>query len=364
MKWREFNNMNIFQKFLKKKHKEAYIHAFMAGNLGDDLFVRMLCNRYPDISFDLCAGNDYIERFKDLKNCKIYPESEREHLVEKADLSIHIGGCCFVQHFDDWTSFYDADKFFVDHSKKHYFLGGNFGPFTDDRYYEAYKDLFPKYKGICFRDRYSWELFKENSNITYAPDIVFGYKANQKEKRKKVLFSPISFEGRGGKYSIEQYGNSYFKFHENIIRKFISKGYEICLVSFCANQNDELFIESLYDKFDEDERKYISKVYYRNNIYDVIREFEDSEIVIATRFHSMILGFIHNCKVLPIIYDQKTGKVLDDLKYDLFLELKDLETVDISKEIQNVIERQPIDTTELSKEANKQFQFLDQELKI
>lgn len=355
--------MNIFQKLLKKKQKRAYIHAFMAGNLGDDLFVRMLCNRYSDVAFDLCAGNDYVERFKDLKNCKIYPESEREYLVEKADLSIHIGGCCFVQHFDDWTSFYEADKFFVDHSKKHYFLGGNFGPFTDNRYYEAYKDLFPKYKGICFRDRYSWELFKENSNIAYAPDIVFGYKANQKEKRKKVLFSPISFEGRGGKYSIEQYGDAYFEFHKQMIKQFISKGYEICLVSFCANQNDEKFIEALINELSEDEKSKISKSFYRNNMDQVIQEFEDSEVVIATRFHSMILGFVHNCKVLPIIYDQKTRKVLDDLDYDLHLELEDLENSSVSQLVQSILEVNPFDVSVLSKEADQQFQFLDKELK-
>lgn len=55
----------------------VFIHAYLQGNLGDDLFVRLLCQRYPNTKFCILAHPDYKEKFKDIENCKIYSENSR-----------------------------------------------------------------------------------------------------------------------------------------------------------------------------------------------------------------------------------------------------------------------------------------------
>lgn len=39
--------------------KEIFIYAWLAGNLGDDLFVQSLCERYPAIQFCVLADKQY-----------------------------------------------------------------------------------------------------------------------------------------------------------------------------------------------------------------------------------------------------------------------------------------------------------------
>ena len=41
--------------------KRVMIHAYLAGNLGDDLFVVMLCRRYPNIKFHILP---FLSEFK------------------------------------------------------------------------------------------------------------------------------------------------------------------------------------------------------------------------------------------------------------------------------------------------------------
>ena len=33
------------------QHKKVLVYAFLANNVGDDLFVRLLCERYPQATF-------------------------------------------------------------------------------------------------------------------------------------------------------------------------------------------------------------------------------------------------------------------------------------------------------------------------
>lgn len=40
-------------------------------------------------------------------------------------------------------------------------------------------------------------------------------------------------------------------------------------------------------------------------------------MVIGTRFHAVILGLLAGAEVLPIMYSNKTGYVLDDLGFDM-----------------------------------------------
>ena len=45
--------------------KKVFVYAYMAQNLGDDLMVRILCDRYPRVQFNLYADNFYKKAFKD-----------------------------------------------------------------------------------------------------------------------------------------------------------------------------------------------------------------------------------------------------------------------------------------------------------
>ena len=52
--------------------KRVLVHGYTMSNLGDDLFLRVLAERYPQVVFYLPTLNiDYKKKYKDLKNLKV-----------------------------------------------------------------------------------------------------------------------------------------------------------------------------------------------------------------------------------------------------------------------------------------------------
>lgn len=44
------------------------INAFVKGNLGDDLFIKTICLRYPNTRFVICGEKEYQNCFYDINN--------------------------------------------------------------------------------------------------------------------------------------------------------------------------------------------------------------------------------------------------------------------------------------------------------
>lgn len=368
------------KRMFSKDKKKVFLHAYMAGNLGDDLMVRILCERYPKAKFLLYADSSYKERYMDLKNVKVYsPEDKTSRavnwltekikktnngmwklLIKRSKCTVHIGGSVFVQHSDDFKLAYDVDYDLRARSKKLYVVGANFGPFTHQEYYDAYKELFKKYDGICFRDKYSKSLFEEYENIKYAPDVVFNYvMPTGIESKKQVLFSAVHMEDRGGKYSISQYAEEYYSMLAKMAEYYIKHGYGVKFVSFCKLQKDEEAIEEILSRMEEQYRDSAGKLYYDKDEKPIIQAFVESEMIVGTRFHSIILGWLAGKKVLPIIYDDKIMHVLEDNGYDFYIKMNEIMDLDIDEWSEKLTKHEVFHPEKLVQKASEQFAGLD-----
>lgn len=358
--------------------KRVMIHAYLAGNLGDDLFVVMLCRRYPNIKFHILADESYKQKFQDLKNCRIFSENDFivkkiNHFLQKRGISrgfwklmvrgskavIHIGGSSFVQHYDDWSAFFGTDLYLAEKSKGLYLIGSNFGPFTDPNYLSAYHNLFQKYKGICFRDQQSYQLFSDLPHVAWAPDVVFNLHPTLKSKKRKLLIAPVYLENRTGKYPLHMFQDAYLNFHLVMIRHFIQMGYQIVLTGFCVPQGDGIIIQKLYQALDPSQRDSVRCVLYDKNLSSILQEFKESEYVIGTRFHSIILGLLCQCRVFPVIYDQKTANTLETLHFPSHFHLTELNGISSEDLQKGWIRLDPPEIQRLRREAEKQFQWTD-----
>lgn len=86
---------------------------------------------------------------------------------------------------------------------------------------------------------------------------------------------------------------------------------------------------------------------------------KESEIIVGTRFHSIILGWLFNKPVLPIVYDNKTLQVLKDMNLKNYASLEELEKVSIDDLIGN-IEIVPSNQIAILKNSSKNhFKFFD-----
>lgn len=178
----------------------------------------------------------------------------------------------------------------MEKAKEYYVLGSNFGPYNNKEYYNYYKNVFEKANDVCFSDKNSYEKFKDLKNVRWAPDIVFTLDTSNIsiKNNKKVVISIIDCSRKNNC----EYKDSYEKKIIEISEYFIRKGYEVIMMSFCKFEGDELAIESIYSKCNDDLEQKLKKYYYRGNIEEALNVMANCQIIVGTRFHANILGLL------------------------------------------------------------------------
>jgi colanic acid/amylovoran biosynthesis protein len=199
-------------------------------------------------------------------------------------------------------------------------------------------------------------LIKALPNTRVASDVVFTLKKEQHTVANNMtaVISVIDCSGRFSKEIQDNYEN-------NIVilsKKLIHYGYQITFMSFCKYEGDEKAINRVISRFNKHDIRSVRTYYYKNSVDEAIGHISNCEIVVGTRFHACILGFIFNKKVLPIIYSDKTKNILDDMHFDgptldirkpnpselTDFKIRDLKIFNVDKQV---------------KLAEKQFQELD-----
>lgn len=330
---------------------KVLIDAYLYGNLGDDLFVDILTKRYPYVQF-ITISNFFQS---ELCNIKVYNSpllklsfflnQFKKYLIKNTDMTISIGGSMYIEEKDRMKNIAQIiSPYFV--------VGSNFGPYYSDEFYKIHEKLFSEMNDVCFRESYSYELFKHIDTVRKAPDIVFGMDTKNMKviNSKKVIISVILCQG-----ALSKYQNTYEKKIIEIIKYFISMDYEVCLMSFCQIQGDETAIESICSKMNQKVNSY----YYRGNREEALNILSDSSIIIGTRFHANVLGLLLEKTIIPISYSKKTDHMLDDVQFTgKVINLKEINDFDIeSLDLES--QKFKLDIQKLSDEAQEQFSAID-----
>ncbi|MCI3936496.1 polysaccharide pyruvyl transferase family protein [Chryseobacterium aahli] len=359
-------------------------------NLGDDLFLKILLDRYPEVKFVLPAPNQYKSIFKNFDNLEIIEDSYKfkSGLIQRAfnhveryffrakylkkikrrfsenfrvhdykfDAFISIGGSIFMQQkvLPVYSSliYYDLAQ---QYCKNTFYLGCNFGPYNDPKFFKGYKTIFSKAQDVCFRENLSYNLFSTLDSVRCKPDIVFGLKFSEVIKRNKsVGFSVV--RARNGINSVD-----YMKKYAELIEFYYNKGYEIYLFSFCEGQGDGSTIDSILDLVNN--KKNINKVIYNGDIDEFLNIYSSIEQMYCGRFHAMILSMIFNQKIFPITYSSKMLNVLNDIDYQgQTVSLESFSTIQ-PNDLFEQIDLNFYDIKDFKNKSTEQFQVLDSFIK-
>lgn len=355
--------------------KKILIDAVMIGNLGDDLFVKILADRYEKTFFSVLIPKEYSAFLSECKNVKSinYDFSKRftervsrkllkrriifNVIQKKHDATVLISGSAFMQQNDFFrqAAIYNND---IENTKNYYMLGINFGPFTDERFVDLFDKTYSMCSDVCFRENYSYQMFKHIESVRYAPDIVFSLDMKEyigNKINKSVGISVIDLSNRE---NLKKYQEDYEKAIIKVIAGFIESGYTVNLYSFCKVQGDEVCIERLMNQIDIKYKDSVNAIYYNGNLQEIIQHLSKEEIIIATRFHAMILGWKLRKKVFPITYSNKMVNVIKDLNFDgNYCDMSSVSSlshkmiIDTSKKLERI--------EEIEKESGKQFQAVD-----
>lgn len=343
--------------------KKIFIMAYLRNNLGDDLFVKELINRYPNEKFYIDVIDlKYGEVFRNSKNVEVRIEKEENFNkieINQYDAFIYIGGSIFMEG----GKVYNLDENCVnfiqnckEKNKPFFYISSNYGPYKTNKYFELSKQAFSSCTDICFRDEYSYNLFKDIGSVRYEPDLLFSYKIDNIEKEKNsVGISVIDLEIRE---KLKHKEEEYVKFLVGNIEKFLQEGKNIYLFSFCKEEDDEKAIEKVLENIkNKEERNKIKVIKYNNNLREFLNIYKKMEYMVCQRFHSLILSCVCNQKIFVVSYSKKIDNVIEELKLGVnYIKHKNLK----EDEKLNFIEfREAKNIEKIKTEAEKQFKELD-----
>ena len=304
----------------KNKKKKVFLMAYARQNLGDDLFIKMLLDRYPMQEFYMKIKNPEFlsELDKSYNNLHIIEGMDTDEElfntdVNKYDTYIYIGGSIFMEGgkvYNLSPKFYDFIKRCKQNNKSFCYVSCNYGPYQTQEYFNLSRKTFAECTDICFRDKYSYNLFKDIKTVRYAPDFAFTYPINKKDKIKNsVGISIIDLSIRKDLKNKEQ---DYLNMLIRNIKKYLDDGKSVYLYSFCQHEGDEKTIDRILEKFKDNDK--IKAVKYDGNIDKFLSIYSQMEYMICSRFHAMILSSIANQKMYIMSYSKKIDNVLEDLK--------------------------------------------------
>ncbi len=312
--------------------KKIFVYAYDRQNLGDDLFVHTIAKRYPKAKLYMWSNAENKNTFASLHNLKVIDKDSRlvqflnrvrPSLVarykacyeKRCDAVVYIGGSIFMEYpnWEQLSTWWD----WAAENRPFYVLGANFGPYHTEAYRERMAGIFAKIKDVCFRDHYSYDLFRDVETVRYAPDILFSYPMPMVPiKTGNVFVSVIDCAGRDEAHSLSLYDENYVANMSSLLNRYLAEGYSVTLSSFCKEEGDEKGIEKILSRLDP---SYVSRVnvlnYNGTNAEEITTSISSSELVIATRFHATILALAASRPVLPIIYSDKTKNVLNDIGF-------------------------------------------------
>lgn len=312
--------------------KSVYLYGVHSVNLGDDLFFKILFERYPNTRFIMTANDIYKKMFKQHNNVIVFsnsssimklikgissffhiPQSGLMYLYiflrYRINLFLVVGGSLFMEGNSNMGSHImglsKIQKMFF-RKLKIAILGANFGPYKTDKFKNDTEKVLSLVDDVCFRDLYSYNQFSHLPNIRWGNDIVLHINNLKKEKKEKVVCVNIRSVDKWP--TLKPYKEQYIKKTIQLINHFQKMNYKVKLISFCESYGDDQITNFLYNELTD--KSYVDVYYYKGNIQEATNIISSAEFMIATRFHAIILSLVYKVKVLPISYSIKTENML------------------------------------------------------
>lgn len=368
---------------MKYRKDSILLFACIEKNIGDDLFIQTICNRYPGKRFIISNKAKYgslreidnLEFSKVLEWWLLFDSVSSSNIIKrciakfakvflrfvlgKHDIGVYIVGNAFKNtNYTDSTQL-NWLKNRIALTKQFYLLSTNFGPYNDNRWKDEAHICFEQVTDICFRDLNSYNLFADLPNVRYAPDAILSLgKQCKEDTNKTILISVIDCNYSSRDIWLKKLSSSYENKIIEIIKQFKEKDYNVILINSNTEQ-DSPASKRIKSHFSSES---VSVFDYMGDLNKLKELYSSAEYVIGTRLHTIILAWLFDIPVYPIVYDIKVENMLKSYsfkgEYTMILDIESLNVASIIKAFANYkgIERKTIDT------AGEQFSILDKRL--
>ena len=345
--------------------KKVFLLAYSKMNLGDDLFIDILVNRYKNIQFFTRAiqKNTYIYNKNENLHFKDYTlENLAKISKNEFDAIVYIGGSIFMEHAGGVERIKKLNAVATNCKEKNIpflFISSNFGPYESPEYKKEVEELMQNITNICFRDKKSYYMFKKYKTVRYAPDVVFSYNIPVTIEKNTVGISVLNFKYRE---NLKDYQSRYYGVLKNSIINYMDEGKKVTLFSFCEYEGDEDAINLIKSELPQEYASKIKVEIYRGDLDEFINKYSSMEHLLCSRFHSMVLSAIFKQKILILSYSDKIIDVINDLRLcKQYYNISELgKTKDINLDVFKVLNI----NEKIVNEAQKQFEAFEKIMKM
>lgn len=390
------------------KQIKVLAKGYFRKNLGDDLFFKILLERYPNIEFyaDVYLGyypkllrkkknfhipnqvaliNPFIEfvynrthsrKWVSLCTKYIWPVYRRlnHSFNDEFDASVFVTGSTFMEQSYKSVDTSQAPLLLKDceignksytltkNTYPSFLIGANVGPVYNENFLDDVKHKLEQYDNVCFRDKASYDLYSFMSNVSYAPDVVFNLDTNPylTTTRREIAISLIDLERN--ELQLKHIDLTYKKIVD-VIERYMENGYNVNLISFCKNQGDEFAVQHI-QKLVHNKRHLKAYCYNGSNTDKILSLFARCEYVVAGRFHAMILSMLFHKPFFPICYSDKMFNYLNDIDFKgEYIDIHSLNKIDFELVNSNLQNKIAADISEHIKNASLQFAAFDDFIK-
>ncbi|MDR2967428.1 MAG: polysaccharide pyruvyl transferase family protein [Methanobacteriaceae archaeon] len=299
------------------------VFAYLKKNLGDDIFLNILFKKYPHVNFYLHCEETYAKAFNTIENVNVL-NYDAPLTLDFANREfngiIYIAGSVFMEaqnYHEKLDVNFKSHKYFALKFKKNkkpfFYISCNFGPYSHKSYYKKTKKYLKLCTDVCFRDKYSFNMFKDLSNVRYAPDAALSYSYPKFKKIKNSVGISI-IEPSIRWYINQNKKKDYYNFLKNNIIYLINERKKIYLFSYCEAEGDTIAQQELLKIIPKKYHSKINILNYEGNLKSYLKKYGEMEFALCGRFHSMILSLIFGHKYFVTAYSDKTTNVMNDFK--------------------------------------------------
>lgn len=292
------------------------LFAYLDNNIGDDLMLKLISERFPDFRFYFYTSNTtVINTLSQFENFISRDPKDRKEDLNSMDVILSIGGSIFNDLNTMRGKLARIRKILFlkkakSKGKKIITLGCNLGPYTDQL--GIFLTLFELKMNslVTVRDKASFNLASSNRklyNLHLADDIVYNLNFYPVQKLKTGLGISAFRSTHLGENNYQNY-----QALAKIADEYIKRNNKIVKI-FAFDSETENDLAAAHHIFALIENKHMVEIVsYIGNINNFLLEFSSCECHIAIRFHSAVLSNVFKIPFYPIAYSNKMKEFIED----------------------------------------------------
>lgn len=186
-------------------------------------------------------------------------------------------------------------------------------------------------------------LLERAARDSVVPDLAFSIPASElpppgairsmSQGRTVVALSPIAY-AKSESWPRQDHAlyDRYVRQMAQVVSRLLARGYFLVIVCSSLGDDDRVIPEIL-DHLDDDAKKKVPGQMHVPAIAtwkDLVASLQDADVLIASRLHSVILGFVASRPAIAISFDPKVDWVMQDLgQTDYLLHIRDFSAGDV-----------------------------------